>query len=208
MKSKAWHQRHKSDAFVKQAQKQGLRARSAYKLEEIDQKDKLFKPNSIVLDVGAAPGSWSQYAKQKVNSQKGGLVIGVDRLEIEPIDGVTLIQGDILEQSTVEEIKNKCSNSKVSLVICDIAPDITGIKDVDQANMVELLQLVVEFSLPLMAKNASMLLKVFEGQQVNEVRDVLKEHFSEVFSRKPKASRDRSKEFYLLAKKYKGSNAS
>lgn len=205
MKSKGWHQRHQNDGFVKQARKQGFRARSAYKLEEIDKKDRLFRADMKVLDVGAAPGSWSQYAISKINTNKGGRVIAVDRLSTEHIQHVDIIVGDIQDESTVDAIKNVVGNDKIDLVICDIAPDITGISDVDQSNMVELLEMVIVFSQPLLAKNGSMLLKIFEGNQSSTIRDLLKQHFGEVFSRKPKASRDKSKEFYLLAKSYKGS---
>lgn len=201
-KNKRWLERHLNDNFVKKAQDQGYRARSAFKLEQIDKRDNLIRPGQLILDVGAAPGSWSQYASKKI--AKNGRIIAVDRLAIKPIaENVVTIKGDITTDETVAQIDEALNNQKVDLVICDIAPDITGIHDADQANMENLLQLVLDLAYLKMKANASLLIKAFEGGHTIALRKQLKEHFKEVASRKPDASRKHSTEFYILCRQFK-----
>jgi len=165
--SKAWMQEHLNDPYVKLAQKEGYRARAAYKLMEIDDKDKLIKPGMTVVDLGSAPGSWSQVAVQRLKGQ--GKVIALDILEMQPIAGVTFLQGDFREESVLREFEALLNKTQVDLVIADMAPNISGIKDVDQAGAAYLTELALEFSKDWLKPSGNFLVKVFIGAGFEEI---------------------------------------
>lgn len=194
--SKAWMQEHLNDPFVKLAQKEGYRARAAYKLIEIDDKDKLIKPGMTVVDLGSAPGSWSQVVVQRLKGQ--GKVIALDILEMHPIAGVTFLQGDFRETSVLQALEEKLENNPVDLVIADMAPNISGVKDVDQAGAAYLTELALAFSQDWLKPSGNFLVKVFIGAGFEEILQKMRTMFDKVVTRKPKASRDRSSEVYLL----------
>jgi len=194
--SKAWMQEHLNDPYVKLAQKEGYRARAAYKLMEIDDKDKLIKSGMTVVDLGSAPGSWSQVAIQRLKGQ--GKVIALDILDMQPIGGVTFIQGDFREESVLRVLEEKINKTPVDLVIADMAPNISGVKDVDQAGAAYLTELALDFSKDWLKPGGNFLVKVFIGAGFEEILQNMRQMFDKVVTRKPKASRDRSSEVYLL----------
>ena len=194
--SKAWMQEHLNDPYVKLAQKDGYRARAAYKLMEIDDKDKLIKPGMTVVDLGSAPGSWSQVVVQRLKGH--GKVIALDILDMTPISGVTFIQGDFREDVILKLLEQTLNNVQVDLVIADMAPNISGVKDVDQAGAAYLTELALEFSKDWLKPNGNFLVKVFIGVGFEEILQTMRKMFDKVVTRKPKASRDRSSEVYLL----------
>lgn len=189
-------QEHLNDPYVKLAQKEGYRARAAYKLLEIDDKDKLIKPGMTIVDLGSTPGSWSQVAVQRLKGQ--GRVIALDILDMHPIAGVEFIQGDFREASVLRQLEAALNKSQVDLVIADMAPNITGIKDVDQAGAAYLTELALAFSKDWLKPNGNFLVKVFVGAGFDELVKDMRQMFYKVVTRKPKASRDRSSEVYLL----------
>ncbi len=194
--SKAWMQEHLNDEFVKRAQKEGYRARAAYKLIEIDDKDKLIKPGMTIVDLGSTPGSWSQVVVQRLKGQ--GKVIALDILDMPPIASVEFIQGDFREDAVLKRLEEKLNNKPVDLVIADMAPNISGISDVDQAGAMYLTELALDFSKVWLKPNGNFLVKVFIGSGFDEIVKVMRLQFDKVVTRKPKASRDRSSEVYLL----------
>lgn len=187
---------HLNDPYVKLAQKEGYRARAAYKLMEIDDKDKLIKPGMTVVDLGSAPGSWSQVAVQRLKGH--GKVIALDILDMQPIGGVTFIQGDFREESVLRVLEEKINNTQVDLVIADMAPNISGVKDVDQAGAAYLTELALDFSKDWLKPGGNFVVKVFIGAGFEEILQNMRQMFDKVVTRKPKASRDRSSEVYLL----------
>jgi 23S rRNA (uridine2552-2'-O)-methyltransferase len=194
--SKAWMQEHLNDEFVKRAQKEGYRARAAYKLTEIDDKDKLIKPGMTLVDLGSTPGSWCQVAVQRLKGQ--GKIIALDILEMHPIAGVEFIQGDFREEAVLKQLEAKLNNKPVDLVIADMAPNISGISDVDQAGAMYLTELALAFSQQWLKPNGNFLVKVFIGTGFDDMVKAMRQQFTKVITRKPKASRDRSNEVYLL----------
>ncbi|MDO9052243.1 MAG: 23S rRNA (uridine(2552)-2'-O)-methyltransferase RlmE [Methylotenera sp.] len=194
--SKAWMLEHLNDPYVKLAQKDGYRARAAYKLMEIDDKDKLIKPGMTIVDLGSAPGSWSQVAVQRLKGH--GKVIALDILDMQPIGGVTFIQGDFREESVLRLLEEALNNVQVDLVIADMAPNISGVKDVDQAGAAYLTELALDFSRTQLKPSGNFLVKVFIGAGFDEIIKNMRQMFDKVVTRKPKASRDRSSEVYLL----------
>ena len=189
-------QEHLNDEFVKRAQKEGSRARAAYKLIEIDDKDKLIKPGMTIVDLGSTPGSWSQVAVQRLKGQ--GKVIALDILDMTGIAGVTFIQGDFREETVLKQLQIAINNKPVDLVIADMAPNISGVKDVDQAGAAYLTELALEFSKDWLKPNGNFLVKVFIGAGFDDLVKTMRGQFDKVVTRKPKASRDRSSEVYLL----------
>ncbi|OIR02846.1 ribosomal RNA large subunit methyltransferase E [mine drainage metagenome] len=194
--SKAWMHEHVNDEFVKRAQKEGYRARAAYKLTEIDDKDKLIKPGMTIVDLGATPGSWSQVVVQRLKGQ--GRVIALDLLEMQPIGGVEFIQGDFREDAVLKLLEATLNNKQVDLVIADMAPNMSGIADVDQAGAAYLTELALDFSQTWLKPNGNFLVKVFIGAGFDEIVKNMRQLFDKVVTRKPKASRGRSSEVYLL----------
>jgi len=199
--SQRWLTEHFNDSYVKQAKSEGFRSRSAYKLVEMQKKDKIIKPNNTVIDLGAAPGGWSQYAKQKVGIS--GKVIALDILAIEPITGVNMIQGDFTEQQTLDKLVEIVGDRPVDLVLSDMAPNISGVKSVDQAKASYLAELALDLAQNVLRKNGDLLVKVFQGTGYDEYLRMVRASFKSVVVRKPAASRPRSREVYLLAKEYK-----
>ncbi|MES2182604.1 MAG: 23S rRNA (uridine(2552)-2'-O)-methyltransferase RlmE [Pseudomonadota bacterium] len=194
--SKAWMHEHVNDEFVKRAQKEGYRARAAYKLTEIDDKDKLIKPGMLIVDLGATPGSWSQVVVQRLKGQ--GRVVALDLLEMDPINGVEFIQGDFREESVLKLLEEKLNNKKVDLVIADMAPNMSGITIVDQAGAAYLTELALDFSKEWLKPSGNFLVKVFIGEGFDDILLNMRTMFDKVVTRKPKASRGRSNEVYLL----------
>jgi 23S rRNA (uridine2552-2'-O)-methyltransferase len=189
-------QEHLNDEFVKRAQKEGYRARAAYKLTEIDDKDKLIKPGMTIVDLGSTPGSWCQVAVQRLKGQ--GKIIALDILDMHPIAGVDFIQGDFREEAVLKQLETKLNNKPVDLVIADMAPNISGISDVDQAGAMYLTELALDFSKVWLKPNGNFLVKVFIGAGFDDMVKTMRLQFDKVVTRKPKASRDRSSEVYLL----------
>lgn len=199
--SKAWMQEHVSDEFVKRAQREGYRARAAYKLMEIDDKDHLFKPGMLVVDLGSAPGSWSQVATQRLQGK--GRVIALDILEMQPLPGVEFLQGDFREEGVLAQLESMLEGRQVDLVISDMAPNISGISLVDQARVAHLAELALDFAMDWLKPGGHLLVKVFAGSGFDEILQAMRQSFQQVVTRKPKASRDRSSEIFLLGLKKK-----
>ncbi|TJZ75654.1 RlmE family RNA methyltransferase [Chitiniphilus eburneus] len=200
--SNAWLQEHVNDHYVHMAQKDGYRARAAYKLLEINEKDKLLKPGMWVADLGAAPGSWSQVAARAVGEK--GRVFAMDLLEMPFIPGVEFIQGDFREDEVLARYATLLGGRQVDLVICDMAPNISGNAVTDQARSIYLCELALAFAQDHLKPGGDLLVKVFQGYGYNEFLAAMRETFTQVVTRKPKASRDRSPEMYLLGKQKKG----
>jgi len=196
--SKQWMNEHVNDPYVQRAQKEGYRSRAAYKLLEIDERDHLFKPGMVVVDLGATPGGWSQVAAARVG--QGGKVIALDLLPLHPIPGVEFIQGDFREDSVLAQLEEKLGGRKVGLVISDMAPNISGIGMADQARAMELAELALDFSVHHLNPGGAFLVKVFQGVGFEDYVKLMRSHFGRVMTRKPKASRDRSSELYLLGR--------
>lgn len=194
--SKAWMKEHVNDFFVKQAKKEGYRSRAAYKLIEIAERDRLLAPGMIVVDLGAAPGGWSQVAAEKLGGR--GRVIALDLLEMPALPGVTFIQGDFREPLVLAELKKNLGNRAPDLVISDMSPNISGISVVDQARGMHLAELALEFSGDQLNSDGNFLVKVFQGAGFEEFLRTMRASFSRVITRKPEASRGRSSEIYLL----------
>lgn len=194
--SKAWIHEHINDEYVKRAQKEGYRARAAYKLLEIDDKDKLIKPGMTIVDLGATPGSWSQVAVQRLKGQ--GRIIALDMLDMQAINGVEFIQGDFREEQVLRQLEQTLHQKPVDLVIADMAPNMTGIADIDQAGAAHLTELALEFSKDWLKPSGHFLVKVFIGAGFEEILQTMRQMFDKVVTRKPKASRGRSNEVYLL----------
>jgi 23S rRNA (uridine2552-2'-O)-methyltransferase len=192
-----WLRRHHQDQYVKKARKENYRSRAAFKLKQIDETDRLFRPGQTVVDLGAAPGGWSQYVAKRI--QPGGKIIAVDILQMEPLDNVQFIQGDFSEIQVYRHIREVIGEHKVDLVISDLSPNITGIKHTDQARSLYLAELVVAFGCETLCKGGAILLKVFQGSGVEDMRKELSNKFQKLMIRKPPASRDASREFYILA---------
>jgi 23S rRNA (uridine2552-2'-O)-methyltransferase len=194
--SKAWMKEHVNDFFVKQAKKEGYRSRAAYKLIEIAERDRMLAPGMIVVDLGAAPGGWSQVAAEKLGGR--GKVIALDLLEMAPLPGVTFIQGDFREPLVLAELKKNLGNRAPDLVISDMSPNISGISVVDKARGMHLAELALEFSADQLNYGGNFLVKVFQGAGFEEFLRTMRASFSRVITRKPEASRGRSSEIYLL----------
>ncbi len=203
--SNAWLQEHFDDEYVKKSQQDGYRSRAVYKLEEIQQKDKLIKPNMNIIDLGAAPGGWSQYAVKLVG--KKGRVIASDILDIDPLPFVEFIKGDFTEQSVLDEIldvlkKDDTKNNKLDVVISDMAPNISGVESIDLPRSIYLCELALEMAREVLKPNGSLVVKLFQGQGSDEYLRDVRNSFRQVKIRKPKASRARSKEVYVVARNF------
>ena len=194
--SKQWMREHVNDPFVQLAQKEGYRSRAAYKLLEIDAKDHLLKPGTVVVDLGATPGGWSQVAAAKVG--RGGKVIALDLLPLDPLSGVDFIQGDFREEAALKQLEDRLQGKPVGLVISDMAPNMSGVASADQARAMHLAELALEFALEHLKPDGSFLVKLFQGEGFEDFLKLMRSRFAKVVTRKPKASRDRSSELYLL----------
>jgi 23S rRNA (uridine2552-2'-O)-methyltransferase len=194
--SKAWMREHVSDFFVKQAKKEGYRSRAAYKLIEIADRNHLLAPGITIVDLGAAPGGWSQVAIERLGPN--GRVIAVDFREMLPLPGVTFVQGDFTEASVLAQLEETLGKCPVDLVISDMSPNISGIGMVDQARGMHLAELALDFSLTRLNSGGNFLVKVFQGSGFDEFLRIMRASFNRVVTRKPGASRGRSSELYLL----------
>ncbi|MCP5283811.1 MAG: RlmE family RNA methyltransferase [Burkholderiaceae bacterium] len=194
--NRAWLHDHLTDPYVKLAQKEGYRARAAYKLKEIDETLKLVKPGQVVVDLGAAPGAWSQYLRRKLGTT--GTILALDVLEFEPVDGVTFLQGDFREDEVVAALETELAGRPVDLVVSDMAPNLSGIPTSDAARISHLVELAVEFSTRHLRPDGALVCKVFHGSGYSQLVALFKQHFRVVKPIKPKASRDRSAETFVV----------
>ncbi|MGH8245922.1 MAG: RlmE family RNA methyltransferase [Gammaproteobacteria bacterium] len=200
-RSRQWIRRHETDPFVRQARRSEYRSRAVFKLTEIDRHDRLLRAGMTVIDLGAAPGGWSQYVARRVGDQ--GRVIAVDALPMSPIKHVEFIQGDVSEPETIARCLDLLHGAPADLVISDLAPNLTGIRATDQARSLQLGHSVCAFADAVLRPGGDLLIKVFQGQGMDEFRKELVKRFQRVINRKPRASRDSSREFYVLARGYK-----
>jgi len=198
VRGKAWMQEHVADAYVKRARAEGMRSRAAYKLEQIAGHDRLLRPGMLVVDLGAAPGSWSQVAARRI--APGGRVIALDLLDMPGLAGVTFIRGDFRNLEAVEALEHALSGQKVDLVLSDLAPNLSGIAATDQARALELAELALDFALKHLKPRGNFLVKSFQGAAFEGFLKNLRSRFRSVAVRKPDASRSRSSEVYLLAR--------
>lgn len=203
--SKGWLKEHFDDPYVKMAQKDGYRSRASYKLLEIQEKDRLFKPGMTVLDLGAAPGGWCQVASRLIGEK--GRIIASDILPMDSIADVTFIEGDFTEDAVFEEILRAIGDQPVDLVISDMAPNMSGTPAVDQPRAMYLCELALDMAGQVLRPGGNFLVKVFHGEGFDEYFRQMRGQFDKLITRKPGASRDRSRETYLLAKGYKGPQA-
>ena len=192
---------HVDDIYVQKAQKEGYRSRAVYKLLEIQERDRLIKPSSVVVDLGAAPGGWSQLARKMIGSK--GRIIALDILPMDSLADVEFIQGDFRDQEVLDKLLATVGGQGVDLVMSDMAPNISGTKSVDQPRSIYLAELAMDFARQVLVDNGDLLMKVFQGEGIEELVKMLQGHFTKVLYRKPKASRPRSREVYLLARGYK-----
>jgi 23S rRNA (uridine2552-2'-O)-methyltransferase len=209
--NQSWLHDHINDPYVKMAQREGYRARAAYKLKEIDDQDKLIQPGQVIVDLGAAPGSWSQYARNRLaaspRAQDGkidGAVIAIDILPMEPVADVTFIQGDFRDEAVFRELEGvvleASGGSRIDLVISDMAPNLSGVASADAARIEYLCDLALEFAQAHLKPEGSLLVKCFHGSGYSKIVEKFKRQFKVVASRKPKASRDKSSETFILGR--------
>ncbi|HEC17146.1 MAG TPA: 23S rRNA (uridine(2552)-2'-O)-methyltransferase RlmE [Sedimenticola sp.] len=198
--SRQWLDRHFKDEFVKRAQREGYRSRAAYKLLEIQERDRILRPGQIVVDLGAAPGGWSQLARRTVGPK--GKVVALDILPMEPLEGVDFIQGDFREDDPLQRLNGILAGRPADLVISDMAPNVSGMPAVDQPRAMYLCELALDFARQVLTPGGGLVVKVFQGEGFDAyVRD-LRACFGKVVTRKPKASRPHSREVYLVAAGY------
>ena len=202
--NKQWLHDHINDPYVKLAQKEGFRARAAYKLKEIDEAEKLIKPGQIIVDLGSTPGSWAQYARRKMAGKEGGgihgRIIGLDLLPMEPIADVDFIQGDFREQAVADQLAQLLGGQKLDLVLSDMAPNLSGIAAADAARIEDIVDLAIEFACQHLKPSGCLLVKCFNGSGYNQILEQFRQVFRVVSSKKPKASRDKSSEIFLLGR--------
>ncbi len=196
LKTKAWALRHLNDPYVKKAQGQGYRSRAVYKFEEIDKQDKLVKPNMVIADLGSAPGGWSQYI---LRQKKNNTVVAIDLLDMDQLSGVDFVKGDFTDPEPIEKMLEYTDGKPFDLVISDMAPNITGIRDVDDARYEGILESVMYFCENHLRPGGNLLVKLFEGHSANMHRAACKKMFEKNIVRKPMASRSNSKELYFLS---------
>jgi 23S rRNA (uridine2552-2'-O)-methyltransferase len=196
--TKAWMHEHVNDPYVLEAKRRGYRSRAAFKLLELAERDKLLKPGMTVVDLGAAPGSWSQVLRERVGPS--GRIVAIDLLPMDGIAGVTSIQGDFREDEGLALLKAALGDLRVDLVVSDMAPNLSGIDAADQARSVHLGELALEFAVGHMRPGGDLLVKVFQGAGLAEFQRAMSAHFLKVYVRKPKSSRDRSRETFLVGK--------
>jgi 23S rRNA (uridine2552-2'-O)-methyltransferase len=199
--SARWLAEHAADPYVRRAHEEGWRSRAAFKLEEIQKSDRLLRPGMTVVDLGAAPGGWSQYAARELAGK--GRVIAMDILEMPPIAGVEFLQGDFSEQAVLDRLMAVLGGEKVDLVMSDMAPNMMGISDVDHDRSMNLVELAVDFATRTLRPGGDFLSKVFQGRGFQPLVAQLRQQFESVKLRKPKASRARSAEVYVLARGYR-----
>lgn len=197
--SRAWVHDHLNDPYVQRAQQDGYRARAAYKLIEVDERDRLLKSGAVVVDLGSTPGSWCQVAVKRCGAK--GKVFALDILPMEPVAGVDFLHGDFTEDAVLEDLESRLDGAKVDVVLSDMAPNLSGVTSVDQARSIHLCELALDFAVRHLKPGGQFLVKVFQGEGFMEYRKQMEAAFASVQVRKPKASRDRSAEVYLLGKR-------
>jgi 23S rRNA (uridine2552-2'-O)-methyltransferase len=198
--SKRWMQRHVSDEYVQRAQREGYRSRAAYKLLELQDKDRLISPGNVVVDLGAAPGGWSQVAAKLVGGK--GRVFALDLLDMEPIPGVEFLRGDFREQAVLDDLMQRLDGRPVDLVLSDMAPNVSGNAAVDLPRAMYLCELALDFARQVLRPGGGLVMKVFQGEGFDELFRDAKGSFGRVLTRKPKSSRPKSREVYLVAGNY------
>ena len=202
--NKQWLQDHANDPYVKLAQKEGYRARAAYKLSEIDEQFKLLRPGQLVVDLGSTPGAWSQYIRRKFAAggaavgELNGRIVALDILPMEPIEGVTFIQGDFREDEVLARLNEAVDNEPVDVVVSDMAPNLSGVTVTDTARVAHLVELALDFALQHLKPEGALVTKVFHGSGYSELVELFRAHFRVVKAVKPKASRDKSSETFLV----------
>jgi 23S rRNA (uridine2552-2'-O)-methyltransferase len=196
--SKRWLHEHRSDSYVQKARHEGFRSRAVYKLQELDQRDHLLRPGISIVDLGAAPGGWSQFIERKLGGK--ARVVALDVLPMDPIPGVTVIEGDFREADVLAQLEEAVGESKVDLVLSDMAPNISGVDAADQATSVHLAELTLDFAKARLKPHGALVTKLFQGEGFDEFVRNLRQAFEKVTLRKPKASRPRSREIYLVAR--------
>lgn len=204
--NKAWLHDHMNDPYVKLAQKEGYRARAAYKLQEIDEALRLVRPDSVVVDLGAAPGAWSQYLRRKLfasAANKQSRIIALDMLPMEAIENVEFIQGDFREESVLQQLQDTLQSKPVDLVVSDMAPNLSGIASADAARMAHLIELALDFAKNHLKPEGALVVKLFHGSGYSQLVRLFKEHFQVVKPIKPKASRAKSSETFLVGMRLK-----
>ena len=207
--NKAWLSDHINDPYVKLAQKEGYRARAAYKLKEIDEALRLIRPGHTVVDLGSAPGAWSQYVRRKLapegaaSGQLNGRIIALDILPMEPIEGVEFLQGDFREESVLQQLQEMIQGKKADVVVSDMAPNLSGVESADSARVAHLIELALEFAQQHMKPEGALVTKVFHGSGYSQLVELFKQYFVTVKPVKPKASRDKSSETFLVGMKLK-----
>ena len=199
--SQRWLARQSKDQFVKRARKEGARSRAAYKLEEIDRRDHLLRPGMTVVDLGAAPGGWSQYVKSRIGDT--GRLFALDVLPMEPIAGAEFVLGDFTEPAVLDLLVQRLVGKPVDLVISDMAPNITGVASVDQARIMNVAELALDFADKTLTPGGALLVKTFQGVGFQAFHREMQRRFDKLVTRKPKASRSESREIYLLGKGFK-----
>lgn len=196
--SKSWLKEHESDPFVQRARREGYRSRAVYKLQEVDQKDRLFKPGMLVVELGAAPGGWSQWVSQRMGPR--GEIIALDLLPVDPYDKVTFIQGDFQDELVYNQLMDAIAGRPVDVVLSDLSPNHTGVKSVDIPRSMYLSELTVDLADQVLKPGGDLFIKVFQGEGFDTLLQNLRSKYHKVMSRKPEASRGRSRELYLLAR--------
>lgn len=199
--SKRWLKEHFDDKYVQKAQREGWRSRAIYKLEELQAKDNLFKPGMTVVDLGAAPGGWSQYSAQQIGDN--GTVIACDILPMDPIAGVNFLQGDFRDEKVLEALLDRIGGKNVDLVLSDMAPNMSGNNSVDQARSMYLVELALDMCSQVLKPGGTFVLKVFHGEGFDDFFREVRNAFTSIKTRKPDSSRARSREVYLVASGYK-----
>jgi len=200
--SGAWLQEHVNDPYVKQAQRDGYRSRSSYKLIQLNERDRLIRPGMLIVDLGSAPGGWSQVATRLAGEQ--ARVVATDILPMDPLKNVDFIQGDFTEEAVLNQVLARLGGRKPHLVICDIAPNISGVDSADQASSMYLVELALDFVRQALEPKGDFVVKVFQGAGADAYIKDVRTSFDKVFIRKPAASRPRSREVYLVAKGFAG----
>lgn len=207
--NKAWLNDHVNDPYVKLAQREGYRARAAYKLKEIDESLHLIKPGDLVVDLGSAPGAWSQYVRRKLSPDGAavgalnGRIIALDLLTMQPIEGVEFLQGDFREEDVLRQLQSTLQGRKADVVVSDMAPNLSGVESADSARVAHLIELAIEFSQSHLKPEGALVTKVFHGSGYSQLVKLFKEHFQVVKPVKPKASRDKSSETFIVGMRLK-----
>mgnify|MGYP001821918461 CR=1 FL=1 len=204
--SHRWLKSHFDDEFVKRAQREGYRSRAVYNLEELQRKDRILRPGMTVIDLGAAPGGWSQYAAQLLKGK--GRIIALDLLPMDPLDGVEFLQGDFMEDEVLDLLMETLGGSRVDLVMSDMAPNISGMEAVDQPRSMYMAELAVDFAARVLREGGDLLFKAFQGEGFDTLIKRLRSQYRQVKIRKPRASRPRSREVYVIARHYRVADVS